>query len=743
MIHCREFDFSKVDFCGLVKKGKIKYYNCPISFDIETTSFKDYRFVGKTKKSQQGIKRACMYIWQMCINGVSVFGRTWSQLIWFLGELRMKLSLSPEQKVVIYVHNLSYEFHFLMGHIPITNVFARKKHKPMKCDLYGCIELRCSYFLSGLSLAKTAENLTNHKLEKKIGELDYTKIRHYKTPLTKEEMEYCEYDVLIVWAFIAEEITKNGDITKIPLTKTGYVRKYCRDKIRESCNYKTYRKMIQEETIIEPEIFILLNKTFAGGYTHANILFANVELEDIGSYDFTSHYPTQMLAHKFPRSKFTKINIKKYSEFKYYTSYCACIFNITLFDVKSKSSHHIWSLSKCEKTTDEIVDNGRIASCSSLSTFMTDVDWKIFKQFYKFNKSKIIIHSFYYASYGYLPKPLLECVLDFYVQKTTLKGVEHKEDEYLVSKGMLNGIYGMMVTNPLNDEILYDDTFSNVEKIWATETPDIQSALQANYDNGNQFLCYQWGVWITAWARYELLSTVYKLKDDVVYCDTDSIKLKNPLKNEKIFDDYNEKLKTKLISACNRNGIDTTKLNPQDIKGNNHFLGLWEYEGSYSKFKTLGAKRYCFEKDNEFHITISGLTNNTEIENNPTEYILKNGGFEYFKDDMKIPKEYSHRLTHTYCFGEYNYELTDYQGNTATVSETSYIHMEPAEFNLGLAPEFVDFLLDAEFDARNGRTKRRELAIRWSDLEFTEENFPDAFTVNYQKEDYNCLNIIH
>lgn len=69
--------------------------------------------------------------------------------------------------------------------------------------------------------------------------------------------------------------------------------------------------------------------------------------------------------------------------------------------------------------------------------------------------------------------------------------------------------------------------------------------------------------------------------------------------------------------------------------------------------------------------------------------------------------------------------------------------MEPAEFNLGLAPEFVDFLLDAEFDARNGRTKRRELAIRWTDLEFTEENFPDAFTIEYQKEENNCLNIIH
>lgn len=734
MIHCKDVNLNVLNFGEIVKKGKVKYYNCPIGFDIETTSFKDYRFI--KKKSDKPIKRACMYIWQLCLNGTTIYGRTWSQFIWFMGELRMKLSLSPELKLVIYVHNLAYEFHFLMGHVPLSNVFARKKHKPIKCDMYRCIELRCSYFLSGLSLEKTAENLTSVKIKKLVGNLDYTKMRHYNTPLTDEEMDYCEYDALVVYYFIKEEIAKNGDITKIPLTKTGYVRQYCRNKIKEMTHYPAYRKMIQEETITNPELFILLNKAFAGGFTHANILFANMVIADVHSLDFTSHYPTQMLAHRFPRSKFVKYEIKSLRDFKYYTNRCACLFKISLCEVRSKTSHHIWSQSKCERLTDEIVDNGRIASCSSLTTFMTDVDWKYFVKFYKFDVKKIVIHEFYAASYGYLPKPLLECVLDFYEQKTTLKDVVEKVEEYLVSKGMLNGIYGMMVTNPLNDEIEYDDTFSVPKDIWSKSEPDIQEALNKNYNNGNQFLCYQWGVWITAWARYELLTMVYKCKDDVIYCDTDSIKLTNYEAYKKFFDEYNEKLKDTLIANCKHNGIDTTRLNPVDIKGEHHFLGLWDYEGRYSRFKTLGAKRYCFVKwnkktqKNEFHITVSGITNNTEIDHNPTEYILKHGGFNYFTDDMEIPDTYSHRLTHTYCFGDYDYDLTDYLGNTAKVSEISYIHMEPAKYKMGLSDEFVDFLLDREIDARNGRTKRRELAITIFDLEFTEQMLEEFFVSN-------------
>ena len=53
-------------------------------------------------------------------------------------------------------------------------------------------------------------------------------IRHSQTPLTDTEWGYILNDGLVVMAFIQEEIERLGDITRLPLTKTGYVRNACR-----------------------------------------------------------------------------------------------------------------------------------------------------------------------------------------------------------------------------------------------------------------------------------------------------------------------------------------------------------------------------------------------------------------------------------------------------------------------------------------------------------------------------------
>ena len=42
--------------------------------------------------------------------------------------------------------------------------------------------------------------------------------------------------------------------------------------------------------------------------------------------------------------------------------------------------------------------------------------------------------------------------------------------------------------------------------------------------NKKAFLCYQWGVWVTAWARYRLEEGLKIAGEKAVYCDTDSVK---------------------------------------------------------------------------------------------------------------------------------------------------------------------------------------------------------------------------
>lgn len=203
---------------------KIEYYNLSCSFDIETTST-----YAKSKHMDKE-KVAYMYIWQACIDGEVFIGRTWGEFITFYDYLVEHFMTNPYKRLVIYVHNLSFEFQFLKDRLEWDRIFALDKRKPIQAVTVDGIEFRCSYILSGFSLAKLSDQLQKYKVEKKVGDLDYSLIRHSKTPLTEKEMGYCINDILVVYSYIMECMENDGNITKIPLTKTGYVRNYCRNK---------------------------------------------------------------------------------------------------------------------------------------------------------------------------------------------------------------------------------------------------------------------------------------------------------------------------------------------------------------------------------------------------------------------------------------------------------------------------------------------------------------------------------
>ena len=145
----------------LRSKKKIKYYDTPCSFDIETTSFIDV----------YGNKCAIMYEWTLGINGLVIIGRTWQELENVFYIINDFLSLSKDKILVIYIHNLSYEFQFICKRYTWSKVFAVDNRKPVYAIMldYG-IELRCSYLLSGYNLAKLAENLTIVNIAKLVGD---------------------------------------------------------------------------------------------------------------------------------------------------------------------------------------------------------------------------------------------------------------------------------------------------------------------------------------------------------------------------------------------------------------------------------------------------------------------------------------------------------------------------------------------------------------------------------------------
>lgn len=670
----------------LVKSSKqIEYLNIECGFDIETTSLKE-----------NDHKSAFMYIWQFGLGyGNDVFyGRTWNEFCDLLETISFELELSETKRLVIYVHNLGYEFQFMAKYFTWLDIFAASERKPIKalCDLG--IEFRDSYILSGYSLENTAKNLTTHTVKKLIGDLDYSKIRHHETPLTDDEIAYCENDIQIILAYINEQITIEGDITKIPMTNTGRVRKYVRNacngrsggKSGRSAQYINYRKIMADLTVDVPT-YTQLKRAFMGGFTHANANYSGQVLNNVTSIDFTSAYPSVMIAEKFPMTRFKEIEIK--SE-KHLTTLCnkfALIMDIKFINIKSKITQENYiSESKCYNLEKPVINNGRISSADSIVTTITDVDFLIMGQCYEWDS--IEITNVKYAHKAYLPKAICKSVLELYQGKTELKDVDGFEVEYLLKKGMLNSIYGMCVTDIVKDKAVFDG-----DK-WDTEKPLLETEITEYNDSKNRFLYYAWGVWITAYSRRNLWTGIIAIGDDYIYSDTDSLKLLNYEKHKPYIKWFDNDIILKMQKMCDFHNLDKTLLSPKTKHGIGKMLGVWDYEGTYTRFKTLGAKRYLIEKENgKLEITVAGLSKQKGL-----EYMIEKSNddhskvFEMFNDNLYIPSDKTGKMTHTYLDEPFSLVVTDYQGKSEIVHYLSGVHLENCEFTLSVSAKYKEFL---------------------------------------------------
>lgn len=662
---------------------KISYYNIPCSFDIETTSI-------KVQQSSQLDKRAFMYIWQFCIGGFVVVGRTWDEFIELYDKLVEFFDTSRDKHLIIYVHNLGFEFQFLRKRLKWETVFSLDNRKPVKAVTIDGIEFRCSYILSGYSLAKLSDQLTKYKITKKTGDLDYSKIRNEKTPLTEKEMSYCINDVLVVVAYIQELIEREGDITKLPITKTGFVRKYCRDMCMYDGNHKNntekygkYHRLMKGLTI-DKTIYLLLQQAFAGGFTHGNPKYIQKIMKNVDSFDFSSAYPYVMLSEQYPMSVAQKYMPTDVEDFNKNLKLYCCLFTIEIIQLSSKITYDNYiSASHCIEKEMWIENNGRVVSADRIVITVTEQDFNIIKRTYKWENLRVL--TFYRFKKDYLPRDFMLAILKLFGDKTILKGVENKEVEYLISKENLNSCYGMTVTDPCRDEIIYE------ENEWEKEDCDFDTALTHYNKSAKRFLFYPWGIWVTAYNRRNLWSGIMEFKDDYIYSDTDSIKVINKSRHMDYINNYNKWVLQKLQLAFLERNIDISLTRPKNKYGVEKQLGIWDYEGQYKRFKCLGAKRYMTETDSGISITVSGLNKKVAV-----PYLLekyKNKVFEKFDDNLYIPPEYTGKMTHTYIDDEFGGTITDYLGNKATYHEYSATHLEACDYSLSLSDKFVKFLL--------------------------------------------------
>ena len=679
---------STINTKDIIKSKDKIYYNLAMSFDIETSSFyedkngviytnDDYR---KLKNTVKADKKAIMYIWQFAIEENVIIGRTWNDFLYFCKKLYDFLNLK-ERYIVVYVHNLSYEFQFICKWFNWIDIFADSERKPIKATTDTHFIFKCSYRLSGYSLEVLANNLKSHNIKKMVGDLDYNLIRNSKTPISKEELKYCENDVLIVTSYIDEQINEFGNIEKIPLTQTGKVRRY----VRKQCfQNKEYQYFIKELTIEKPE-YMLLKNAFMGGFTHCNAMYTNKICQNVTSYDFTSSYPTVLISEKYPMSKGKEVYITTETELlNLIKNYCVLV-DLQFTNIKTSFMYEqIISYSKCRNVKNPLINNGRIVQADTLTITCTDIDFLNIRDFYKWDNMKIGLCYIYEKNY--LPKEFIKTILHLYKSKTELKGVDGKEVEYLHSKELLNSLYGMCVTSIVHDTV----SFNGAE--WTTENGNLDEELKNYNTDKNRFLFYHWGVWCTAYARNNLYTGIRECKDDYIYSDTDSIKIFNADKHKMYFQKYNEWIVQKLEKCLKYHDIPLDYISPKTIKGETKTLGIWDFDGFYTDFKTLGAKRYIYRKDDKISITVCGLSKKSGkefIENQQKPFL-------FFNDGMFVDCEHTGKMTHTYIDREIENVITDYLGNQAYYHEKSFIHLEKTDYLLSLSDMYIKYFMGVQ-----------------------------------------------
>lgn len=446
IVDCAEFDvvsfFRKPPLVknrkGNPGKKARHYIGITSAFDIETSIL-------------PGTETAFMYIWQWAFQDVVVIGRTWEEFTDLVTRIRQHL---PEGRwLVVYVHNLAHEFQYLKGIYSFTenDVFAVGSRKVIKADMYGQIEFRCSYKLTNMSLKEFTRKMGVEHQKLSGEEFDYSKVRYPWTEISPEELEYCVNDVAGLVEALNALMARDGDnLSTIPLTSTGYVRRETKRAMKAGTHHSALAAMMPEY-----DVYLALREAFRGGNTHANRFFTGDIVYQVHSADRSSSYPAVLCNREYPLTQFIPIMpsdlnmgyIKRCIEIRHK----ALLLRIGIKDLCLRDPY--WgcpylSKDKCREIRQasyvidyknvEMNDNGRIIEAEYLETTITDVDLEIICKEYT---GTIIFLQGWYASYKPLPEPFLQEVIKYYTDKTQLKGVSGQEIYYDKAKALLNSLY--------------------------------------------------------------------------------------------------------------------------------------------------------------------------------------------------------------------------------------------------------------------------------------------------------------
>jgi len=589
---------------------------------------------------------------QIYFNRKTYLMRKPTELIRWLNKQISLYDLGKFRRMMIVIHNQSYDLSYLLPYIQ-EHIPGKDDHRAVFLDEHkivnyfqGGLDFRCSFLLTRKSLEKLGEDF-NVEHKKQIGLYDYNAIHYQDDFLTLEERKYATYDVVSLYECFMAQLKAHGDTTAtVPLTATGYTRRKLRSSSRKD---KYYRNKYFSKNRLYCESYKFCINAYSGGYTHNNrflrnqiIRPADFGMDYIRHGDFRSFYPSGMRCYPLPTGKpdvwydykrgDPDITIQDILDL--YPRF-ATVTMIAINKAQLKDPGCTMPIMQDSKlfyddgTRGDFAvycDNGRVLKieCDNDSTYVYTYLWnhtlKIISEQYDIQGQILKVIRF---STSDLPAPLADVVDELFKAKSDLKSKAHEAEEefgafapeafdarneLMISKGLLNSIYGCCCMNPVRP--MFDIDCDRKEPIYISKNvlddDQIEEALDDYYKTRNNFLPYQLGCYVTEIAKMELFEYIkvigYK---NVLYCDTDSIFY---LSNPKI---------DAAVASLNKKKSKTAPF-VIDNKGKKIQYDVFEMEPDVIAFKGLHSKCYGIielnsKGEEELHLTIAGVPAKTLI----------------------------------------------------------------------------------------------------------------------------------
>lgn len=659
-----------------MKKNKIS--DIVFGLDIETS----------TIEIENSENEYCSFMYSYCVSKLNfktgtykdiTIGRTYRDLDKFLYDLNDKAN-KKDIDIVIYIHNLSYEFSFFCNNLKFftsnlesiseKDFLFLESNKPLFIKLDRLI-FKCSYLLTGKSIKKLGDEIGLQKLD-----YNYNKLRTPKTKMTEKEIKYNYRDVEIMLKSVYKLFKNNKymkSVKDIPFTKTGLMRFNCEQNknVNERTEFINKKGKKRTGTLLRLNNFIchqekakdysqirLWQNLFQGGLVYSNPKYTSDVIENVASYDFKSDYPYQMLYRYYP-SNFErvvenkteklfeitkKLTYKNFVYKKFSDSMFNCVVEVkeleSKFEFYPLSTSKIINPSKLKNMRNCLIINGKILKCyTPIKMYMSCVDFLTLKVFYNF---KIVKCHYLEIARHYEPSNKFKLNSVLYNAKKKIefsKYLKIIEDQNEFKKYSNDEIFDNDILKEINDS---SDYYEQLEKI-KFNYQNVKADLNALYGDNAQHLIHTKYIYDVETREYLKQKETFedyeksRVKTSYIYglyvpqyarASILYIAYKFLINDLPVLYIDTDSIKTINCEKAEKLVDDFNIIQIKNLKEEFRFtkFGILEKEYVAEKFTSLGTKSYITIKNGKLFATISGLPHASQLYNKLLEYY--DGNFE-------------------------------------------------------------------------------------------------------------------